>query len=71
MKQLKELREAKNMTQTELAERLGVTQGVISQWENGLTSPKLCMVKQIIAELDCTADELIGGEDDRIRTAGA
>ena len=35
-----ECRKEKNMTQQELAEKIGVTDRAISNWENGLSFPK-------------------------------
>ena len=34
-----ELRKEKNMTQEQLAEKLGVSNKSISRWENGVTMP--------------------------------
>lgn len=38
---IRTLREINNMTQDELASRLGVKPPAISKWENGLTYPKM------------------------------
>ena len=38
---LKELRIEKSLGQVELAKALGVSNGIISLWENGLREPKL------------------------------
>lgn len=34
------MRKEKNMTQSELAEKLNITDRAISKWENGLSFPK-------------------------------
>lgn len=44
-KNLKELRESENLTQGELAEKIGVSQVAISQFERGETNPKLTTLK--------------------------
>lgn len=46
-KNLKELRESENLTQGELAEKIGVSQVAISQFERGETNPKLTTLKLI------------------------
>ena len=39
-----ELRKEKNMTQEQLAEKMGVTDKSISRWENGKTMPDISML---------------------------
>ena len=39
-----ELRKGKNMTQQELADRLGITDRAVSNWENGRRLPDLSMI---------------------------
>ena len=60
---LKEIREKKNMTQEDLANAVGVTQGAISQWENGFSKPGFDNIKKLAAALECTLDELIAGTE--------
>jgi len=57
-----ELRKNKNMTQAELAEKLGVTDRAISKWENGRGLPDLSLMKPLCDELGITINELLGGE---------
>lgn len=57
-----ELRKNKNMTQAELAEKLGVTDRAISKWENGRGLPDLSLMKPLCDELGITVNELLGGE---------
>ena len=38
---IKELRKANGMTQTELAEKMGVTKGTVSTWETDSRKPSL------------------------------
>ena len=56
---IKEVRERQNMSQTDLANLLGVTQGAVSQWENGLSFPRSELLPKIAAVLQCTVDELL------------
>lgn len=47
------------MTQTELAEKVGTTQGMISMIERG-KMPSLKLLMRIATVLGCTLDELAG-----------
>lgn len=60
---VKSLRVKQNLSQAELAEALGVTQGAVSQWETGLTMPTLPMLAKIAEVLHCTTDALLSGEE--------
>lgn len=57
-----ELRKEKNMTQRELANKLGVTDRAISKWENGRGMPDLSLIKSLCDELGITVNELLNGE---------
>lgn len=48
------------MTQVELAKALGVNQSAVTQWESGLTSPRLDKLQAMAALFKCTLDELVG-----------
>ena len=56
------LRKEKNMTQKELANKIGVTDRAISKWENGRGLPDLSLMKPLCDELGISIDELISGE---------
>ena len=64
IKGLKKKRLECNMTQTELAEKVGVTQGAIWQWENGKTDPSLENLKKMAAFMSCTIDDLLGEKEE-------
>jgi transcriptional regulator with XRE-family HTH domain len=51
---IKELRESKNMTQDELADKLGVSKQMISLYETGVNEPRKAKLEKI-AEI-CKAD---------------
>ena len=55
-------RKAKKMTQSELAEKLGVTDKSIGNWENGRNMPDLSLFKPLCEELDITINDLLSGE---------
>lgn len=57
-----ECRKAKKLTQFELAEKLGVTDRAISNWENGRNMPDLSLFKPLCELLDISINDLISGE---------
>ena len=59
---IQQLRKEKNMTQRELAEKLGVTDRAISKWENGRGMPELSLMKALCDELGISVNELLSGE---------
>ncbi len=61
-KLLSQKRKEKNLTQEQLAQRLGVTNKTISKWETGKCMPDYAVVKDLCTELDITIAELIDGE---------
>jgi len=56
------MRKKKNLTQQELANKLGVTDKAISNWENGRRMPDVSLYKDLCKELDISLNELINGE---------
>lgn len=59
---IRELRRENNMTQEQLAEKMGVTDKSISRWENGRTMPDISMLGILASELNCTIPELLNGK---------
>lgn len=59
---IRELRKENNMTQEQLAEKMGVTDKSISRWENGRTMPDISMLGILANELNCTIPELLNGK---------
>ena len=55
-------RKEKELTQEQLAEKLGVTSKSISRWENGNTMPEYSLLKDLCSELGITVNELLSGE---------
>ena len=53
----------KNLTQKQLAEKLGVSNKTVSKWENGKCMPDYSIIEQLCSELSVTLSELLGGED--------
>lgn len=54
---LKEFREQKGLSQTELANRVGLKQTTISQYENGFRRPNLFIAKKIADVLGMSLDD--------------
>ena len=55
-------RKEQKLTQGELAEKLGVTDKSISNWENGRNMPDLALFKPLCEILNITINDLISGE---------
>ena len=60
---LKEIRTQKGITQEELANKVGVQNTAICNYEVGIREPSLYTLKRIATVLECTVDELIEDED--------
>ena len=57
-----ECRKNKKLTQSELSEKLGVTDRSVSNWENGKNMPDLSLFRPLCEILDITINELLCGE---------
>ena len=57
---LKELRLEKGVGQVELAEKIGVSKGIISLWENGKREPTLSSLIALAKYFDVSLDSLVG-----------
>ena len=56
-------RRAQNLTQEQLAEKLGVSNKTISKWENGKCMPDYSIIQKLCTALHVTLSELMDGED--------
>ena len=59
---IKDIRKRNFLNQTQFANRIGVTQGSVSQWENGLTRPNSEQLKAISLAFNISTDELLEKE---------
>lgn len=59
---ISEKRREKHLTQSELAERLGITDRAISKWENGVCLPDAGTMPELCEILDITINDLFSGE---------
>lgn len=62
-KYISKKRKEKKLTQEELAEKLGVSDRAVSNWENGKNMPDLALFKPLCKELEITINDLMSGED--------
>ncbi len=60
---IKTLRIAAGYTQPQLAEKVGVSKGVISFWENDVNEPKASYIKILALCFNVSADYLLGLEE--------
>ena len=59
---IKECRTQNNLTQMQLAEKLGITDRAISKWENGRAMPDSAIMLDLCKELKITVNDLLSGE---------
>ena len=55
-------RKEKNLTQLQLAERLGITDKAISKWERGIAMPDSSIMLELCDILGISVNELLSGE---------
>ncbi len=61
---IKYLRMEENLTQPQLAKAIGVSNAVISFWENNLNEPKASYVLALAKCFNVTTDYLLGIDDE-------
>ena len=59
---IQEKRKDKNLTQSELAEKLNITDRAISKWENGNCLPDVSNISELCKILDISINDLFSGE---------
>ena len=62
MLKIKEIREKLNLSQDELAKRVGVSQSSVAKWENCDNNPRCDTLVKVAFVLGCTVDELLKDE---------
>lgn len=60
---IRKLREKKNMTQEELAEKIFVSSKAVSKWETGQGFPDISLIEPLAQALGISVIELLSGED--------
>ncbi len=64
---IQKFRKEKDMTQEELAVKLGVSSQAVSKWENDISCPDIALLPQLCRTLGVTADELLTGKNDQVK----
>lgn len=64
---IKELRERANMTQTELAQEIGVSKSVISAYEKGIRNPSFSVLQELSTVFNVPEAYFLAGSDEEIK----
>lgn len=67
MNKYRQLRKERNLSQANLAERLGVSQTAVSQWETDKNYPDINTIKQLADIYSVTTDYLLGVDSSRLK----
>lgn len=62
------LRKEKGMTQSELAEKMNVTDKAVSKWERNLSCPDINSIPKLAQILDITIEELLNAQTKKVTT---
>ena len=68
---IKQLREKRNLTQAELAEKIGVSSKTVSKWETGKGLPDISLLQPLAQALNISVIELMNGEQITNRNVSA
>ncbi len=60
---IRRLRESRNMTQNQLAEKISVSSKAVSRWETGRGYPDISLIEPLADALGVSVIELFSGED--------
>ena len=60
---IKEYRKNRGLTQSQLAERLGITDQAVSKWETGITLPDVTTIVPLSKALGVSTDSILGVEN--------
>ena len=69
--QIRKHREAKGLSQKEVAEKVGVDVSTVTKWETGIADPRAKQIPVLADLFCCTIDELYGRETSGEETAEA
>lgn len=57
-------RKNRGLTQQQLAEKIGLHQTAVSQWENGTTQPCASVIPKLLKALDCRIEDIYREDDE-------
>ena len=60
---IRQLRKQKGYSQEQLARKLSITQGAVSQWEKNITTPAADQLKSLAEIFEITVDNLLSDDD--------
>jgi len=61
---IRELRERANLQQSQIAERMGVVQSAVANWENEIALPRARQLPLLAQVLGCSIDELYNHDEE-------
>lgn len=64
-----DLRKARNLTQRDLADKLGVSQSHVARWETERSLPRQKAMEELAEALDVTVDEIRSGGKESLKLA--
>ena len=64
-----ELRKARNLTQRDLAQKLGVSQSHIARWETERSQPRRKALEELAEALEVTVEEIRSGGKESLKVA--
>lgn len=62
-KNIKRYREARDMTQQQVADAIGVSRTAVTQWETGWSAPKMGSVKKLAKLFNVKPSDIIAEDD--------
>ena len=68
-RKIAELRKGHNMTQLELADKIGISFQAVSNWERGNSMPDISKLPELASLFDVTIDELLGEKSEFVESA--
>ena len=68
-RKIAELRKNHNMTQLELADKIGISFQAVSNWERGNSMPDISKLPELASLFDVTIDELLGEKSELVESA--
>lgn len=68
-KKIAQLRKSHNMTQLELADKMGISFQAVSNWERGISMPDIAKLPELAELFQVTVDELLGEKSGLVESA--